>query len=44
MRGAYCKGDYAECARFIVSRALGWEKVPPGLSPSDDKYAQELIR
>jgi hypothetical protein len=43
MRGAYCKGEYADCARYKVSQVLGWGKVPPGLSPSDDKFARELI-
>lgn len=43
MRGAYCKGEYTACARFMVFQELGWEKVPVGLSPSDDKYARELI-
>lgn len=43
MKGAYCQGGYTDCARFLVARALGWEKVPGGLAPSDDKYARELI-
>lgn len=43
MKGAYCKGEYADCARFKVSQVLGWERVPVGMSPSDDKYARELL-
>ncbi len=43
MKGAYCKGNYPDCARFTVYEVHGREKVPLDLYPSDAKYAKELI-
>ena len=30
----YCKGDSSKCARYIVSRAIGIENIPPDLLPN----------
>ncbi|HBG07078.1 MAG TPA: hypothetical protein DDY22_16360, partial [Geobacter sp.] len=35
LKDKYCRGNYGECARFIVSKTYGSEKVPHDLSPND---------
>lgn len=42
MRGAYCKWNYAECARYQVYKVLGKDKIPADLYPSDAKRVSEL--
>ena len=39
----YCHGDPTQCARYMVSRALGSARVPEELSPSRVDLAQALI-
>ncbi len=39
----YCKGDSGECARFLVCKALGRERVPLDLFPNHTDRAQEMI-
>ena len=39
----YCKDDNAECARYMVFKALGKEKVPPNLFPNMKDKAKEVI-
>lgn len=43
MKGAYCKWNHAECARYIVSTARGKENVPLDLYPSDLDGAKKLL-
>ncbi|GAM09341.1 hypothetical protein OR1_01616 [Geobacter sp. OR-1] len=43
LKGAYCKGHPAECARYKVARISGIETVPLDLSPSDDDIAERLL-
>jgi hypothetical protein len=38
----YCLGDNAECARFMIAKKLGREKVPVNLYPNMVEKAQEL--
>lgn len=40
---SYCKGDSANCARFIVFKALGRTKVPPDLFPNQLERAEKLL-
>lgn len=39
----YCKGDFSKCARFMVSKALGLDRVPSTLFPNQIEKAQALI-
>ena len=39
----YCKDDNTECARYMVFKALGREKVPPNLFPNMQDKAKEVI-
>ena len=43
MKRKYCQGDFNNCARFMVCKALGMDKVPADLSPSQTDRAKELI-
>ena len=43
MRKKYCRGDFANCARYIVCMALGREHVPPTLVPSQIERARDII-
>ena len=39
----YCRKDNRTCARFMVSQALGKERVPADLFPHQITRAEELI-
>ena len=39
----YCKGEHAECARYLVFARKGREHVPPDLYPGDVDRARELL-
>lgn len=43
MKKRYCLGDNTKCARYMVSRALGKERVPSGLGPGQVDKAEEII-
>lgn len=43
LKDQYCKGDYTQCARFTVSKALGKSKVPDNMYPNMMVQAKELI-
>ncbi len=36
LRDRYCNGDYAHCARFVISRRYGMDNVPTYIYPNDD--------
>lgn len=38
----YCKSDYIDCARYMVSIAKGREAVPPDLLPHQLERVQQL--
>ena len=42
-KNKYCKSDNSACARYMVFKALGREKVPPNLFPNMKDKAQEVI-
>jgi len=39
----YCRTDNSTCARYIVMKKLGREKVPPDLFPNMLERAQKII-
>lgn len=39
----YCLGENSTCARFVVLRALGREKVPATLFPNQMDKAQGIL-
>lgn len=39
----YCEGNFGDCARFIVCKAKGRDKVPVGLYPNQKERAQILL-
>lgn len=39
----YCRGDYSQCARYIVFKALGKANVPRNLLPFQADKAKALI-
>ncbi|MCM2358763.1 MAG: hypothetical protein NDI77_11485 [Geobacteraceae bacterium] len=39
----YCTGDSLGCARYVVCKALGREKVPADLFPNQLEKANEVI-
>ncbi|MGE4529132.1 MAG: hypothetical protein AB7D00_12260 [Rhodospirillaceae bacterium] len=43
LKDKFCKGDNAECARFMVFSQFGSERVPPTLFPSQVDQAKRLI-
>ncbi len=43
LKKQYCKSDYTKCARYMVSEALGKEKVPLDLYPNDKERAKKII-
>jgi hypothetical protein len=43
LKSKYCVGDNHECARYVVFKALGRERVPTDLFPNDIGRANALI-
>lgn len=43
VKGRYCTGDNADCARHMVAIALGREAVPVDLYPSQTERAEMYI-
>lgn len=39
----YCRGDNTECARYMVFKALGRERVPQDLFPNQVEIAHMVI-
>ncbi len=39
----YCRGEFSTCARFMVFKAIGREKVPIDLFPNQQERARTLI-
>ncbi|GAB6037333.1 hypothetical protein JCM15519_18920 [Fundidesulfovibrio butyratiphilus] len=44
MKKKYCRGNNAECARYVVCKALGRERVPGDLFPIQMDRARELVK
>ena len=43
MKKRYCQGDNSACARYMVFSALGKEKVPADLYPSNVGKAKAIL-
>jgi hypothetical protein len=43
LKNKYCLGDNQECARYMVLKALGKEKVPADLYPNDTRRAKKIL-
>ena len=43
LKRKYCQGDFALCARYIACQALGADKIPADLTPSQSDRAKQLI-
>lgn len=43
LKHRYCLSDYNTCARYMVFKALGREKVPSNLFPNHSDKAKALI-
>jgi len=43
LKNKYCRGDNSICARYMVFKALGRERVPADLFPNQVERAQGLI-
>jgi hypothetical protein len=43
MKQNYCKTNNAECARFIVFKALGKGNVPTDLFPNNVERAKRIV-
>jgi hypothetical protein len=43
MKARYCKGDNSRCARYMVVKGLGREKVPADLYPNETERAEALV-
>ena len=39
----YCNGDFSQCARYMVFKAVGKEKVPNDLFPNNTDGAEKTI-
>ena len=39
----YCRGDFSDCARYIVFKALGRANVPADLIPNQVNRAKQVI-
>ena len=44
LKAKYCKGAFADCARYRVFKALGRPKVPPELYPQQSEKVDEIIK
>jgi hypothetical protein len=44
MKKRYCLGDSSNCARYMIFKSLGKEKVPADLVPNQTERAMEIIR
>ncbi|MEW6108804.1 MAG: hypothetical protein AB1632_06515 [Nitrospirota bacterium] len=42
-KSKYCRRDNSECARYIVFKAIGREKVPPDLFPHQVYRVKDII-
>jgi len=43
MKDNFCRGNFNNCARYVVFKALGKGNVPPYLFPNNIEKAKQLI-
>ena len=39
----YCRSNYLTCARYMVFKALGRERVPADLFPNNEERAKRIL-
>ena len=44
LKEKYCKGDSARCARHMVFKVMGSERVPMDLYPNQAERAEKIIQ
>jgi len=44
LKTKFCRGNNTLCARFIIFKELGREKVPFDLFPNQNDRAQEILK
>lgn len=44
MKKRYCLGDNSKCARYMIFKSLGKEKVPADLVPNQVERAAAIIQ
>lgn len=42
-KNRYCRSDHLTCARYVVFKALGLERVPPDLFPNNEERAKKIL-
>jgi hypothetical protein len=40
----YCEQGYDKCARYMVGKAVGFDKVPDNLFPGHRDHAAQIIK
>ena len=43
LKNTYCKGDFNKCARYMVAKTVGRDKVTLDLFPNDQDKAKKII-
>jgi hypothetical protein len=43
LKDMYCRGDNTACARYLVFKALGRDRVPDDLYPKDVERSQQIV-
>ena len=43
LKKKFCKGDNTRCARYLIFKTLGKEKVPSDLFPTQIERANDLL-
>ncbi len=43
LKNKFCKGDFTKCARYMIAKTLGREKVPPDLFPNEIDKAKKIL-
>lgn len=43
MRAKYCLGEKEKCARYLAAQAIGSDKVPGDMLPTDELRLQEVL-
>jgi hypothetical protein len=42
LKGKYCHGEFAECARYRIYAEFGREHVPAGLFPNEENMVPDV--
>ncbi len=44
LKKQYCKGNFENCARYIVAKEIGKENVPKDLWPNQDDRLKDILK